>query len=251
MDDVLQVWNVIADSYLQAVDQAPHNALYERPALMSLIGNVKDQRVLDLGCGSGYYAEKMLENGAAAVSGLDGSSAMVSATAARTKGKADTRVHDIRTGLPYPDGSFDMIVASLVLHYVEDLAFVAKEVCRVLSDQGTLVASTGHPFADMESSKTEDYYSTELLQEEWASFGVKMPTYRRSLSALITPFMSNGLVLTNLVEPLPLAEMATVRPKSFDKLKKRPGFICLRFQKVPGECVTKIPLNSLSFEEAR
>ena len=49
----------IADSHAAAVDTAPHNALHERPAMLALLPDVVGRRVLDAGCGSGWYAEQL------------------------------------------------------------------------------------------------------------------------------------------------------------------------------------------------
>ncbi len=54
----------------------PHNALYERPATLSLLPDVEGLRVLDAGCGPGIYAQILSDNGAKVV-GFDRSPKMV------------------------------------------------------------------------------------------------------------------------------------------------------------------------------
>jgi ubiquinone/menaquinone biosynthesis C-methylase UbiE len=46
------------------------------------------------------------------------------------------------------DGSFDLIVASLVMHYVRDWHAVLGEFRRVLKPDGAVVFSTHHPAMD-------------------------------------------------------------------------------------------------------
>ncbi len=41
-----------------------YNALYDRPAMLSLIGDVDGRLILDAGCGPGLYAEELLARGA-------------------------------------------------------------------------------------------------------------------------------------------------------------------------------------------
>src|SRR6516225_6970499 len=56
-----------ADRYSAAVPTKPHNALYERPAMLSLLPDVRGRRVLDAGCGPGLYAEWLAQQGASVV----------------------------------------------------------------------------------------------------------------------------------------------------------------------------------------
>ena len=69
-------YDSIAADYASGVDRAPYNALYERPAMMGLLPDVSGLRVLDAGCGSGWYAEQLLDRGAK-VDAFDASESMV------------------------------------------------------------------------------------------------------------------------------------------------------------------------------
>src|SRR5678816_1316326 len=75
-------YDTIAAASAANVDSAPYNALYERPAMLALLPDVKDKRILDAGCGSGWYAEQLLKRGAI-VSAIDASAAMVDHARAR------------------------------------------------------------------------------------------------------------------------------------------------------------------------
>ena len=46
-----------ADAYAAGVDSRPYNALYERPAMLDLLPPLPGTRVLDAGCGPGWYVE--------------------------------------------------------------------------------------------------------------------------------------------------------------------------------------------------
>ena len=56
-----------ARQYAESVDTRPWNAHYERPAVILLLPALKDRNVLDAGCGSGWYAEYLLKQGAKVV----------------------------------------------------------------------------------------------------------------------------------------------------------------------------------------
>jgi SAM-dependent methyltransferase len=227
--DALSVWADIAERYVEIVDSAPHNALYERPALLDMIGDPTGLVALDVGCGSGFFASELLNRGAASVAAIDGTQAMVGATRARTKGQADVRRADLNNPLPFNEEVFDLVVASLVLHYVEAWPPLLKELRRILRAGGRVVMSTGHPMADFEESQSGNYFGLERFDEEWSSFGAIMPVYRRPLSMMIDQFAGAGFRLQELREPTPLREMTVQRPRTYEKLSKRPGFICLSF----------------------
>ncbi|GEM_PF-4568808 len=53
----------IAGQYARQVDTNPMNACYERPAVLSLLPSLAQNRVLDAGCGSGWYNERVAVNG--------------------------------------------------------------------------------------------------------------------------------------------------------------------------------------------
>jgi len=66
----LNAYSSFADRYSELAPTKPHNGLYERPASLSLLGNVGGLRVLDAGCGPGICAEIMARAGAS-VSAFD------------------------------------------------------------------------------------------------------------------------------------------------------------------------------------
>jgi 2-polyprenyl-3-methyl-5-hydroxy-6-metoxy-1,4-benzoquinol methylase len=66
----------IADSYAAGVDSAPYNALYERPAMLQLLPPLPGTRVLDAGCGPGWYAAALATQGAS-VTAIDASATMI------------------------------------------------------------------------------------------------------------------------------------------------------------------------------
>ncbi|WP_375425448.1 class I SAM-dependent methyltransferase [uncultured Friedmanniella sp.] len=65
--------------------------------MLSLIGDVAGQRILDAGCGAGHYARALVERGAS-VLGIDGSATLVSHSRARPGNRAEVRQHDLDEG---------------------------------------------------------------------------------------------------------------------------------------------------------
>lgn len=107
---------------------------YSHP-LADLFGDAADLTeglsALDVGCGPGALTGVLVDRlGADAVSACDPSPPFVSACAARHPG-VDVRLGQAEA-LPFEDGSFDRVLAQLVLHFVSDPSQAAREFRRVL-----------------------------------------------------------------------------------------------------------------------
>lgn len=95
--------------------------------------------VLEVGCGTGAFAERLTtENPEATVIAVDQSARFVELTAARG---VDARLADVQD-LPFADGSFDLVTALWMLYHVPDLDRGLAEVRRVLRPGGRFLAVT-------------------------------------------------------------------------------------------------------------
>ena len=139
-------YDSLAEAYSAENEANLVNAYYERPAMLALAGDVTGRRILDAGCGSGPLFAALRDRGAI-VTGFDNSAGMLELARRRLGDGADLRVADLGDPLPFPDGTFDDVVASLVLHYLEDWGPTLTELRRVLTTGGRLIVSVDHPFA--------------------------------------------------------------------------------------------------------
>jgi SAM-dependent methyltransferase len=88
--------------------------------------------VLDAGCGGGWYSEQLIDRGARVVA-IDRSARMVALAGKRLAGRARVIHADIvNLRGTFADTSFDLILSSLLLHYVTDLLAAFAECVRVL-----------------------------------------------------------------------------------------------------------------------
>ena len=94
-------------------------------------------RVLDVGCGSGHSLAVLADEFGLEVSGVDPSAAML-ARAARRVPQA-TLARGRVEGLPYADGSFDILLCECVLSLGEDEQRSLAEMDRVLRPGGLLI----------------------------------------------------------------------------------------------------------------
>ena len=86
--------------------------------------------VLEIGCGTGVLASQLLEFGNS-VTGLD-----ISESAIAQLPKEIPGVVSILPSIPFPDRSFDVVVATEVLEHLDDDRACVTEVVRVLRSSG-------------------------------------------------------------------------------------------------------------------
>jgi SAM-dependent methyltransferase len=231
----LDAYEQLADRYAAGIDTKPHNAYYERPATLALLPDVNGWRVLDAGCGPGWYAAWLLDHGAEVV-GVDASPRMIELARERTQGRADLHLADMGQPLDFlPDASFDLVLSTLAVHYVKDLAALFTELARVLRPEGLFVFSTAHPFGDYAYFKLENYFAVQAVGAHWSGFGdepVYVPGYFHPLGAVCEGLWRAGFVIERLVEPLPTEEFKRADPKHYEELMKLPAFMCFRARKV-------------------
>ena len=93
----------------------------EWPALRALLPDLRDAKVVDLGCGFGWFCRFARAQGAARVLGLDVSVRMLARARAMTSDAAITYEQADLERLDLPAASFDLAYSSLVLHYIADV----------------------------------------------------------------------------------------------------------------------------------
>lgn len=218
-----------AREYAAVVDTKPWNAYYERPAMLSLLPPLTDARVLDAGCGSGWYCEYLLNHGAE-VTSVDFNKDFIELTKARVG--AGTRVlkADLAEPLTFAkDGEFDLVLSPLVMHYLKDWEPALREFHRVLRPAGLLLFSTHHPTMDWKLFNKEDYFAVDLLEDEW-DMG-KVSFYRRPLTAISRALQETGFVIERLLEPQPTEDFRRVHPEGYERVMKNPWFLAVRARK--------------------
>jgi ubiquinone/menaquinone biosynthesis C-methylase UbiE len=125
----LNDYDGFAEGYTAVNENSLVHAYYERPAMLALAGDVAARRILDVGCGAGALLAALRERGAVVV-GIDKSSGMLELARRRLGDDADLRVAELGNPLPFADGTFDDVTASLVLHYLEDWGPALRDTAR-------------------------------------------------------------------------------------------------------------------------
>lgn len=221
-----------------------YNDFVEQPAIKSAISSLKGKSVLDIGCGTGEFANYCMENGATKVVGVDISSNMI--THATNKNKHENIDYIC---MPIEDlefdhhQKFDIIISSLAVHYIEDYPKLIEKVSRLLNKNGEFIFSTEHPIItarkemnnwikDDKGNKLHyafDHYQEEGKREQhWYIDGVIK--YHRTISTLLNTLINHGLVLEKMIEPQATPAGLEQMPKLISE-KRRPSFIVMKSRK--------------------
>jgi SAM-dependent methyltransferase len=226
-------YDTIAEGYTAENETNLVNAYYERPAVLDLAGDVTGRRILDAGCGAGALSAALRDRGAS-VTGIDASAGMLDLARRRLGPDADLRVADLADPLPFADDAFDDVVASLVLHYLQDWGPTLAELRRVLVPGGRLILSIEHPFAlcltQQAAGEKPTYFETRARTEEWNLGGqtARLTFWDRPLHAMSDAFSSAGFTIRTISEPPATPAALDMFPEEF-ATRSDPRFLCFLF----------------------
>ena len=196
---------------VRGLDGAP-----EWPALRAMLPPLQGLRVLDLGCGFGWAARWMREQGAASVLGLDLSEKMIARARLDTVDAAiEYRRADLES-LVLPEAAFDLAFSSLTFHYLRDFHRLLRTLQQVLVPGGQLVFSIEHPIymaathpgwlRDEDGRQTwpvNGYAIEGERRTDWFAKGVLK--YHRTLASTLNALMGAGFALYAIDEFAPSA----------------------------------------------
>jgi ubiquinone/menaquinone biosynthesis C-methylase UbiE len=215
---------------LQGLDGAA-----EWPAMRALLPDLGGLRVVDLGCGFGWFCRWAREHGAARVLGLDVSEKMLAQAKALTSAAGITYVRSDLEFLDLPEASVDLAYSSLALHYIKNLRQLMATVYRALVPGGQLVFSIEHPIfmapanpgwvVDKSGRKTwpVDSYSVEGPRTtEWLIKGVIKQ--HRTIGTTLNLLIQLGFTICHVEEWAPTAKQIAIRPDLAEE-RERPMFL--------------------------
>ena len=124
---------------VEGLDGAP-----EWASLRAMLPDVRGLRVVDLGCGFGWFCRWALAEGAAEVTGIDVSEKML----ARARETSDPAIRYERAdleALTLEPNRYDLVYSSLAFHYLAKLDALMAQIAGALVPGGRLVFSVEHP----------------------------------------------------------------------------------------------------------
>ena len=195
----------------------------EWPAIRALLPDLAGKRIVDLGCGFGWFVRWAKEQGAGEVLGLDLSEKMIARARAETTAPGvDYRIADLEQ-LELPAASFDFAYSSLAFHYIEDFGRLVRTVHRALVPGAGFVFTVEHPIymapsrpgwsigADGQRTWPIDRYAVEGLRTtDWLAKGVVKQ--HRTLGTTVNTLIGSGFSIRHLQEWAPTPQQVAEVP---------------------------------------
>ena len=195
----------------------------EWPAIRGMLPDLTGQRVVDLGCGFGWFARWAREHSAVSVLGLDVSEKMIARAIADTSDPAVSyAIADLEL-LDLPQAAFDFAFSALTFHYIADFGRLLRMVHRSLAPGSQFVFTIEHPiymaaahprwWTDEDGRKTwpVNRYAIEgERRTNWFTDGVLK--YHRTLATTLNSLIATGFSIRHVEEFAPTADQISQNP---------------------------------------
>lgn len=200
--------------------------------LQKMLPDLQGKRVLDLGCGFGWHCRYAISQGAESVIGVDISERMIGEAKKKTASEniqyLCTPIEDIK----YPDNSFDVVISSLTLHYIESFEEILEKISRWLVSGGCFVFSVEHPIFTAQGK--QDWYYDNLGNrmhwpvDQYFTEGIRKSVfldeevvkYHKTLTTYIQGLITKGFIITGVVEPKPARDKLVETPENLDEMRR-------------------------------
>jgi ubiquinone/menaquinone biosynthesis C-methylase UbiE len=249
-------WERAAASWDQFVETKSdyHRWKLHGPALLRAVGDVEGSRVLDLGCGQGWFSRQLARRGAR-VTGLDWSPSMIAIARERERrhplGVGYVCADATSIGKRWPARSFDLVAACMSLQDMPRPDRALRGAARVLKPRGRVVVSVLHPvntapeahWTTREPGRhgpwiLDGYFDEGPKDVRWrlrpTERVIRIPQWHRTFENWFRLFVAGGLVVTHVWEPRPTALQAKGRT-GFEGPRRVPFFLVLEARHSPFE----------------
>ncbi len=199
--------------------------------LQPLFPDVNGKSVLDLGCGYGWHCKYVVQMGASDVLGIDSSKKMIDrAISENSDEKIKYKVCRLDE-FAYPCNTYDLVISNLVLHYIEDLEKVYRNVYQTLKKGGCFLFNIEHPIftAGRQQDWVYDENGTPLYwaidnyyspgKREVDFLGEKVIKQHHTLTQILNTLLQNGFQLEAVQEATPPANMMNL-PGMADEMRR-------------------------------
>jgi SAM-dependent methyltransferase len=203
----------------------------EWPAIRALLPDLAGKRVVDLGCGFGWFARWARENGAASVLGIDLSDKMITRARGGTGDPAiEYRIADLES-LALPEATFDLAYSALAFHYIVDFGRLVRTVQKALRPGAHFVFTIEHPIymaphrpgwsADEEGRKSwpvNNYALEGPRTTDWLAKGVVKQ--HRTIGTTLNALIDSGFAIRHVEEWSPTAAQVAADPALAEEMER-------------------------------
>jgi 2-polyprenyl-3-methyl-5-hydroxy-6-metoxy-1,4-benzoquinol methylase len=237
-DESREGWNAGAAGYDRFIESGADYYRLEvhGPALLRACGDVAGLRVLDLGCGQGYFTRALAAAGADAL-GVDLSDELVALAVQHERetplGAAYRAVSAAAVAEHWPAASFDRVTACMSVQDMADVGAVFRAAHTVLRPGGRMVFSVPHPLTDTpyrewdrdllgrkRALKIAGYFERGAATCDWnmprLAYRWTTPFWRYTLGEWCRLVTDAGFLIRAMDEPRPTAEQIERRPELAD-----------------------------------
>nr|WP_263314115.1 class I SAM-dependent methyltransferase [Mammaliicoccus sp. Marseille-Q6498] len=219
-----------------------YNEVVELPEMKRLMPDLEGKNILDVGCGMGNLIEYMLTFNPKAITGVEQSEKMIHLSREKFTEKHVTLYNQDFMAFEH-EGNFDVIVSSLVLHYIEDFDLCCRKLSQLLNKDGVLLFTMEHPIQtstkDPEVKKEDEngvflrmehYFDESKRTAKW--LGENVEKYHHTFETIMNGLIDNGFEIERVKD---LGQSEEVH-KYYDearknKLKQFPPFLLVKAKK--------------------
>ena len=210
--------------------------------LRKMLPEMKAKRILDLGCGFGWHCRYAVENGAEKALGIDISANMIKEAKSMTQSEKISYICLPVEDISFDGKSFDIVISSLVFHYVGSFENICKKIHSWLTAGGDFVFSVEHPVFTAHGSQ-DWHYDKKQKRMHWpvdnyfsegkrdtVFLGEQVEKYHKTFSTYINTLIQSGFEITAIEEPRPDKQLLKENPETADELR-RPGMLIVAARK--------------------
>jgi 2-polyprenyl-3-methyl-5-hydroxy-6-metoxy-1,4-benzoquinol methylase len=226
-------WNKHAERYQNSVQFSFDNVDFgsidsKTEKDLKLIGDVKDKKVLELGCGGANCGIALAKQGAI-VTCVDISEEQIK-YARQNADREKVTIHFIVSAMEdveLGDNEYDVVISMAALGYIKNIEAVFHKVQYVLKEKGIFVCSPPNAIYSCVMAKylfhdpveTHSYFYTGPTKWKWEEEdGFEFVTYCRPISEYINLLIDNGLYIMRVHELQERQEHTEDRTDEFDVL---------------------------------
>lgn len=173
------------------------------PTIFAMLGDVKDKRILDAGCGQGYLCRLLARKGAN-VTGVEPSEAFYRYAVQREESEL-LGIRYVQADLSTwtSRDTFDYVIANMVLMDIPDYKSALQHCVEALTSRGGFIFSILHPCFDDGGSawketgciEVRDYFRERAIKQTYGHF------IHRPLSTYLSSVIDAGCTITRVIEP--------------------------------------------------